>query len=76
MACRRFAANGFPTSPDERRSRGTSSGSGSPDDGTGALPLLRHIVFNDQKSSTYKLALLRTLVRIADSAGGFARPGS
>ena len=29
-----------------------------PDDGTGALPLLRHIVFNDQKSSTYKLALL------------------
>ncbi len=47
-----------------------------PDDGTGALPLLRHIVFNDQKSSTYKLALLRTLVRIADGAGGFARPGS
>ena len=47
-----------------------------PDDGTGALPLLRHIVFNDQKSSTYKLALLRTLVRIADGAGGFARPGA
>ena len=47
-----------------------------PDDGTGALPLLRHIVFNDQKSSTYKLALLRTLIRIADGAGGFARPGS
>ena len=34
------------------------------------------IVFNDQKSPTYKLALLRTLVRIADGAGGFARPGS
>ena len=33
-------------------------------------------VFNDQKSSTYKLALLRTLVRIADGAGGFARPGT
>ena len=46
-----------------------------PDDGTGALPLLRHIVFNDQKSSTYKLALLRTLLRIADSTGGFVRPG-
>ena len=46
-----------------------------PDDGTGALPLLRHVVFNDQKSSTYKLALLRSLIRIADSAGGFARPG-
>ena len=46
-----------------------------PDDGTGALPLLRHVVFNDRKSSTYKLALLRALMRIADGAGGFARPG-
>lgn len=44
-----------------------------PDDGTGALPLLRHVVFRDQKSSTYKLALLRALIRIADGAGGFAR---
>jgi len=44
-----------------------------PDDGTGALPLLRHIVFNDQKSSTYKLALLRVLLRIADNTGGFVR---
>ena len=47
-----------------------------PDDGTGALPLLRHVVFNDRKSSTYKLALLRTLIRIADGAGGFARRGA
>ena len=46
-----------------------------PDDGTGALPLLRHVVLNDRKSSTYKLALLRTLIRIADGAGGLARPG-
>ena len=46
-----------------------------PDDGTGALPLLRHVVFNDRKSSTYKLALLRALIRIADGAAGFARPG-
>ena len=46
-----------------------------PDDGTGALPLLRHVVFNDRKSSTYKLALLRALIRIADGAGGFARSG-
>ncbi len=30
-----------------------------PDDGTGALPLLRHVILNDDKSSTYKLALLR-----------------
>ncbi len=35
-----------------------------PDDGTGALPLLRHIVLGDAKSSTYKLALLRTVARI------------
>ena len=45
-----------------------------PDDGTGALPLLRHIILQDEKSSTYKLGLLRTLCRIADGAGGFARP--
>lgn len=44
-----------------------------PDDGTGALPILRHIIINDSKSSTYKLALLRTLVRIADGAAGLAR---
>ena len=43
-----------------------------PDDGTGALPLLRHIILNDDKSSTYKLGLLRTLCRIADGAGGMA----
>ena len=44
-----------------------------PDDGTGALPLLRHIILLDSKSSTYKLALLRTLCRIADGACGMAR---
>ncbi len=43
-----------------------------PDDGSGALPLLRHIILNDSKSSTYKLALLRTLCRIADGAAGMA----
>ncbi|SFR47933.1 HNH endonuclease [Marinobacter daqiaonensis] len=41
-----------------------------PDDGTGALPTLRHIIVNDDKSSSYKLGLLRTLVRLADSAPG------
>ena len=46
-----------------------------PDDGTGALPLLRHVVLNDRKSSTYKLALLRTVIRVVDGAGGLARPG-
>lgn len=45
-----------------------------PDDGSGALPLLRHVILNDDKSSTYKLALLRVLCRIADSAAGYARP--
>ena len=41
-----------------------------PDDGTGSLPLLRHVIINDNKSSTYKLGLLRVLVRIAESAPG------
>lgn len=41
-----------------------------PDDGTGALPTVRHIIVNDNKASTYKLGLLRALVRIADSAPG------
>ena len=41
-----------------------------PDDGTGNLPLLRHVIVNDDKSSTYKLGLLRTLVRLAETAPG------
>ena len=44
-----------------------------PDDGTGALPLLRHVVLSDAKSSTYKLALMRAVARIADGASGVAR---
>ncbi len=44
-----------------------------PDDGTGALPLLRHVILNDDKSSTYKLALLRALSRVADGAAGLVR---
>lgn len=44
-----------------------------PDDGTGALPLLRHVILNDTKSSTYKLALLRSLCQIADGSAGLAR---
>lgn len=44
-----------------------------PDDGTGALPLLRHIILNDAKSSTYKLALLRCLLRIADGYPGLSK---
>ncbi|MGB8550146.1 MAG: class I SAM-dependent methyltransferase [Xanthobacteraceae bacterium] len=43
-----------------------------PDDGSGALPLLRHIILNDDKRSTYKLALLRAIGRIADGAAGYA----
>lgn len=41
-----------------------------PDDGTGAFPLIRNIVINDSKASTYKVALLRTLVRIAEGHPG------
>ncbi|MGO4478989.1 methyltransferase domain-containing protein [Massilia sp. 2TAF26] len=46
---------------------------GLPDDGLGALPLLRHLILVDGKSSTYKIALLRVLARIADAAAGTAR---
>ena len=41
-----------------------------PDDGTGNLALLRHIIVNDSKSSSYKLGLLRTLVKLAETAPG------
>ena len=37
------------------------------------LPLLRHTILIESKSSTYKLALLRILVRIADGAVGVAK---
>lgn len=46
---------------------------GLPDDGLGALPLLRHLILVDSKASTYKVALLRVLARIADTAAGLAR---
>ena len=46
---------------------------GLPDDGLGALPLLRHLILVDEKASTYKIALLRVLARIADTAAGLAR---
>lgn len=41
-----------------------------PDNGTGAFPLLRNIVVNDNKSSTYKIGLLRSLLRIAEGHPG------
>lgn len=44
-----------------------------PDDGTGSLPILRSIVLNDTKSSTYKLGLLKALALIAESASGYAK---
>jgi SAM-dependent methyltransferase len=47
-----------------------------PDDGTDALPLLRHVILHDGKSSTYKLGLLRALCRAADGAAGLASDGS
>jgi SAM-dependent methyltransferase len=45
-----------------------------PDDGTGALPLVRGIILSDEKSSTYKLALLRAVARIAEYAPAAATP--
>ncbi len=44
-----------------------------PDDATGALPLLRSIILRDRRSSSYKLALLRVLCRIAEHHPGVAR---
>lgn len=41
-----------------------------PDDETKALPLLRHIILYDSKTTSYKLALLRSLLRIADGSIG------
>jgi hypothetical protein len=41
-----------------------------PDDGTGAFPLLRNIVINDAKAATYKIALIRSLLRIAEGHPG------
>jgi hypothetical protein len=35
--------------------------------------LLRHLILVDEKSSTYKIALLRVLAHIADTAAGLAR---
>lgn len=46
---------------------------GLPDDGLGALPLLRNLILVDEKSSTYKIGLLRVVARIADTAAGLAR---
>lgn len=45
-----------------------------PDDGTGALPLVRGIVLNDDKSSTYKLGLLRAVARVAEQSPAAAVP--
>lgn len=44
-----------------------------PDDGAGALPLLRGVILRQEKSATYKLALLRCLARIADASPNVAR---
>ena len=46
-----------------------------PDDGAGALPLLRGVILNQEKSATYKLALLRCIARIADGSPNVAREG-
>ncbi|TDH61598.1 methyltransferase domain-containing protein [Dankookia rubra] len=44
-----------------------------PDDGAGALPLLRGVILRQEKAATYKLALLRCIARIADSSPNIAR---
>lgn len=44
-----------------------------PDDATGTLPLLRRIVVSDNKSSSYKLGLLRVLCKVASEVPGCAQ---
>lgn len=44
-----------------------------PDDGAGALPLLRGVILNDDKSATYKLGLLRAIAKVADLAPNLGR---
>ncbi len=44
-----------------------------PDDGAGALPLLRGVILRQEKAATYKLALLRCIARIADASPNVAR---
>jgi SAM-dependent methyltransferase len=43
-----------------------------PDDGTNALPLLRRVILNDDKNTTYKFALLRAITLSAEVVSGFA----
>lgn len=45
-----------------------------PDDGTGALPLIRGIALSDDKSSTYKLGLLRAVACAAEHVPSAALP--
>jgi len=44
-----------------------------PDDGGSAMPLLRGVILRQEKSATYKLALLRCVARIADTSPNVAR---
>ena len=43
-----------------------------PDDGTDALPTLRHVILNDSKTSSYKLGLLRSICQAAEKFAGLA----
>ncbi|MCA9548337.1 MAG: hypothetical protein KC613_28230, partial [Myxococcales bacterium] len=43
-------------------------------DPDGGLALLRQVIVHDAKSSTYKLALLRSVLRIADGQRGLVQP--
>ncbi len=73
-----LAVRALPTSPDAMGRadiRWTSAVLELPDDGTGALPLIRGIILQDAKAATYKLAFLRVIARIADQSASFARYG-
>ncbi|WP_158811487.1 HNH endonuclease domain-containing protein [Beijerinckia sp. L45] len=45
-----------------------------PDDGSAGLPMIRGVILNDDKSSTYKLGLLRAVAKVADVSSSLSRP--
>lgn len=69
---RALALTGQSVEPDKRRAHveWETVVFSMPDDGTGSLPILRHIIVNDDKASSYKLGLLRVLTRIAEGCPG------
>ena len=73
----RLSVNKVERAPETSRRPGvtwTTMSLALPDDGAGALPLLRGIVLDDDKSATYKLGLLRAIAKLANLTPSLATP--